>query len=81
MNGRSLFLPLFFGACGGAVYWFNHSRNDAKLIFPLVAYVPGYETDYTGQGELTWQLFVSLAVLSAVVSLVRGLNRHPALPG
>lgn len=81
MNGRALFLPLFFGGCAAAIWYFNNVMNTGtKLVFPLIAYVPGYQNNLGAQADGTVQLFAAIAMGSALWSLFGGLRRPPGAP-
>ncbi len=80
MNARSLFLPLFFGGLAAAIWYFNNVMNTgAKLVFPLIAYVPGY-VNIDAQADGTVKLFAAIALGSALWGLFGGLRRPPGLP-
>lgn len=77
MSWRALFLPVFFGGGAAAIWYFNNVMDKGvKLVFPVLAYVPGYET-IEAQADGTVKLFVGIAVASAVWSLFFDRYRPP----
>jgi hypothetical protein len=79
VNTRDLFLPVFFGSCAAAVWYFNDTHDAAKLVFPLIGYIPGYEST-EAQAVGTVRLFLLIAITSACWSLFGGLRRPPGMP-
>lgn len=80
MFAGRLFLPFFFAAMAAFTWWYNTGGGEGYLVFPLLAFLPGYEDSLSAQGTATWQMFTGLAVFTSLYALYSFLARDPSLP-
>ena len=77
MTWRALFLPVFFGSAAAGIWYFNNVANRGiKLVFPVLGYIPGYES-MEAQADGTVYLFAGIAIASGVWSVFFDRYRPP----